>query len=306
MAKKTWEETWGTLEEGSFWHENVSLKAIQKVLDNGGDVNAQNEYGSSPLSRSVEIDRMDLVEFFLDREINEENINLALYRAAGGGHTQIAKRLLKAGANPNYRREFPDYTRSVLGEVSSCEPEHRREFVQLLLEAGVVPTKEDIRAFRYSDDAVVQHMLRHPDLYQQKQENEVWNWIQKHPHPTVEDFLAPLGDKGDNVVTCLVRSGFRALEIAFPMQQWAVQERKSDLRKIFATVPQEPKLMETMQKFDNALITTAYYKQRREDRQRQAALSDMLSEIDDPQLRQQMEERMHKKWGLKKNSGRNE
>jgi len=303
MAKKTWAETWGTLEKGSFWNEDVSIESLQKLIDAGADVNARNKYGSTPLHRAIEINRMDIVDFLLEQGC-EPSLSSALARAAESGRVQIAERLLKAGANPNYRYNVNDWSRSVLYNASRCEPEDRQEMVKLLLEYGAVPTTEDIDGFKYCDDEVIHHMLANPDLYRRKKENDVLDWIQEHPDPAVEDFLAPMGDNGENVVTSLVRAGSRVLEMAFPLQKWARLDCRDDLHKIFATVPREEKLLKTMIDLDEKLKTTYNYNQRRQERQqerqRRNDLADMLLAISDPALRREMDDKMRQKWGLQK------
>ena len=299
MTEKSWEKTWGSLEEGSFWNEDVSIDALQAILDAGADVNAQNKYGSTPLHRAVEIGRLDIIDFLLKNGC-EPSLNSALARAANCGRTEAAERLLEAGADPNYKYTVNGWNKSVLSNAAESEPEERRKLVQLLLEHGAVPTKEDIRAFGPCDDDVLHHMLRHPDLYRKKKDNEVLDWIREHPEPSVKDFLAPLGDKGESVIIQLVRAGSRVLEMVFPLQKWANLESRDDLQKIFADVPREGKLLETMRDFDDKLRTTYNYNSRWEYRQKRANLADMLLAIDDPKMRQEMDAKMRQKWGWAK------
>ena len=65
---------------------------------------------------------------------------------------------------------------------------------------------------------------------------EPMRWLDEHPNPTKEDFLAVPEGEYKNTVNLLTEAGIDVLRKAFPSQKWANMNCKKDLHEIFSTV----------------------------------------------------------------------
>ena len=83
-----------------------NLKKVESVLSNFMvDINRADQYGNTPLHKSVLFGRRDMAQLFLDRgaDPNSENniLNTPLKLAVMGDHIPVIQLLLARGADPN-------------------------------------------------------------------------------------------------------------------------------------------------------------------------------------------------------------
>ena len=116
--------------------KNGDIELVQRLLDRGADVNAQDDYGNTALSNHHSIS-IDIVRLLLDKgadlDIKDRDGNTALMLSSYRGDTDIVKLLLESGANPNSRDNI-GCTALLIASI-----EGHTDTVQLLLDRGANP-----------------------------------------------------------------------------------------------------------------------------------------------------------------------
>jgi len=114
------------------------LDVIKKLINEGADVNARNEEGSTPLIEICVVDsNLDLAQCLIEHGADLNTINTlnlsALHEACRGNAVRMVKLLLNSGANPHlHDKDFNSLLITAM-EFSSAE------IVKLLLKAGLDP-----------------------------------------------------------------------------------------------------------------------------------------------------------------------
>jgi ankyrin repeat protein len=114
-----------TLHEAS---ENGDEKKVDQFLKKGADVNAEDEYGYTPLSCAASRGHEKVAELLLRNkaDINAWNhYGTALHVAAENGHANVASLLLKEGTDINTKDED--------GKTALDEAVDKRHLVRVLL-----------------------------------------------------------------------------------------------------------------------------------------------------------------------------
>ena len=80
---------------------------VRLLINAGADVDASNDFGSTPLLRAVEVVNLEIVELLLnagaDVDASDDFKSAPLLYAANHGHTDIVAMLLRYGANANIK-----------------------------------------------------------------------------------------------------------------------------------------------------------------------------------------------------------
>ena len=130
-------------------YEDV-INTLENALENHVNVNIKTDDGATLLFIAVQQGRQDLVELFLNRELQPvfgENVDkprndgiTPLYMAAYKGYTGIVELLLNSGANVNYQIQ----TNGARPLFIAAEEGHE-EIVELLLSRGAKHAEEALR-----------------------------------------------------------------------------------------------------------------------------------------------------------------
>jgi ankyrin repeat protein len=111
---------------------------VEKLLEQGADVNAKGKYGMTALMVAVEGGHTETVKALIDAgaDVNAKNIDgwtawTALMWAVMEGHTEIVKVLIESGAEVNARENITDET----ALIKAASGGHA-EMVKVLMDAG--------------------------------------------------------------------------------------------------------------------------------------------------------------------------
>ena len=116
------------------------VKRVRKLLEEGANPNARDEYGRTPLyyaaSRDVEVVKL-LLQHGADPKARSRGGETPLHSAAWSGNVEVVKLLLERGADPNAKTtsgRTPLHEAADMGHV---------EVVQLLLQHGADPNAQE-------------------------------------------------------------------------------------------------------------------------------------------------------------------
>lgn len=125
-----------------FWAVCAAHTHVVKLLtDHGADINARDHQGRSPFLRAASgvsrIAHVDILQHFLqsgpDMDQADHHGVTALMNAAGGGSSEIARLLIKAGANVHLKSRHGD---TALIRACQAFQKDRPEMVQWLIDHG--------------------------------------------------------------------------------------------------------------------------------------------------------------------------
>ena len=134
--------------------KNGDMEMINFLLAHGADAAAYNHHGRSPFITAYEKGNREVVDLFLQRDVDLNNINChylvgdvqyqnkssPLMFACAKGDITVVKRLLSHGADPNLMRK--DITLTDSAVISACRGGHV-EVLQVLLDQGVDVNQKD-------------------------------------------------------------------------------------------------------------------------------------------------------------------
>ena len=86
--------------------KNGDFDGVKNLIENGTDVNIQDEYGQTPLHLASESSYLDVVKFLIENgaDVNITNNNgTPLHNACENGHLDIVKFLIENGADINIK-----------------------------------------------------------------------------------------------------------------------------------------------------------------------------------------------------------
>jgi cytohesin len=140
--------------------ENGDLIKVQTALEKGGNPNAKDKYGLTPLHHAVFRGHVEIVKILLERGADPNAKNYAgwtpLHDAALRGHVEIVKLLLEHGANPNTKDCYG------ITPLHIAAQEGHVEIVKLLLERGADPRIADNEGhipLDYAEDSAIRSLL---------------------------------------------------------------------------------------------------------------------------------------------------
>ena len=85
---------------------NGNEASVKKYIESGGNINAQNEFGATPLHIAANSGNLAIAKLLIAQEADlnllYEESQTPLHLAAGGGHGRIIKLLLEGGADVNF------------------------------------------------------------------------------------------------------------------------------------------------------------------------------------------------------------
>jgi ankyrin repeat protein len=127
---------------------DIGSEVIRRVLELGGNPNAKDELGNSPVSLTAGGDRLDLLQLFLshggDPNIRKNDVTTALQEAVNQQRSENIRVLLKHGANANARNGETPMGDTVCLDATAIA---RFDLLVLLLENGLTEDLE--RCARY-------------------------------------------------------------------------------------------------------------------------------------------------------------
>jgi ankyrin repeat protein len=134
---------------GTALHQAVrrgDAQAVERLLAQGADVGARDEYGTTPLYLAAEKSSAKIAEMLLAKggslEARTNGGETALYRAAERGNVEVVRLLLAKGAEAEARNPVTGWT-----SLHSAALEGHVQVAEFLLAAGVDPNAKD-----HSDD----------------------------------------------------------------------------------------------------------------------------------------------------------
>jgi ankyrin repeat protein len=87
---------------------NDNVKIVRHLLNEGANVNVQNNDGNTPLHFAAEKGRLGVIRLLLERRadvnVQDKDGNTPLVSAAVGGHVDVVRVLLKPWIFANYSR----------------------------------------------------------------------------------------------------------------------------------------------------------------------------------------------------------
>jgi ankyrin repeat protein len=108
--------------------------AVEELLQQGADINAQGRFGNTPLMMAVQSDKVDMVKLLLKKGADPDGLGgAALLTAIDGDNLEIVKLLLEGGANTDVAEN--DGTTPLTKAVQR----NHTAMVKLLLEKGANP-----------------------------------------------------------------------------------------------------------------------------------------------------------------------
>ena len=113
------------------------LSEVERLLEAGSDVNAQNKYGNTGLRSAAHWGWAEIVELLIAKgaDVNLHPVGgyTALCLAADNGHAEIVEMLIDAGADLDIRESYNGYA----ALIKAAEKGYT-EIVELLVAAGAV------------------------------------------------------------------------------------------------------------------------------------------------------------------------